>query len=222
MTPIKTANTPELVKKSLAQNKDKVFSATSEERLKLMREIFNGISSETPVRVIRSSTDEKKDVLLRDSSMHEIDYLGSGDKVTLVSDKKITGNTNGYSYIHRSVKIDGVDVNKIYIKVKTDAGQIGYVALEHIGKEETKPAPVPTTKPAPVPTTKPASTPAPAPKPATAPVTKPIAEVSKEDPKAITTVTTLPSGLLVARGPNQSQHPLISQGKMADMVLTYE
>jgi hypothetical protein len=262
--PIKT-HIPELVEKSLAQEKSEVFSATSEQRLKLMREIFNGISSETPVRVIRNATDQKKDVLLRDSSMHAIDYLGSGDTVTLVSDKNITGNTNGYSYIHRRVKIDGVDVNKIYVKSKTGAGQIGYVALEHIGKEaskptstpsqaqksETKPAPKPTstpsqaqkseTKPAPKPTSTPSqaqkSETKPAPKPTstpsqaqksetkpaeTKPAPKPVAEVSKEDPKAITTVTSLPSGLMVARGPKQSTHPLISQGKMADMVLIYE
>lgn len=198
ISPIKTVHTPELVEKSIAQRKIEIFSETSKKRLALMREIFDSLSPEVPLRVIRNSTDKKRDVILRDAAMRDMDYLGSGDVVSLVSDKNMTGNKNGYSYIHRTVKINGMYVEKIYVKIKTARGKIGYLALEHIGKAETPPDPK---------------------KPAEA---QPVTEVGKEDPKGVTTVTTLQSGLLIARGPNQSQHPLISQGKMADMVITYE
>lgn len=46
--------------------------------------------------------------------------------------------------------------------------------------------------------------------------------MGKEKLLSVTTVTALPSGLRVARGPNQSPHPLISEKKMADMIIAYE
>lgn len=217
---------PELRELSLAKERQEVFTESSDKRLILMRQLFDNLSPDTPLRILRISQDDKKDVVLRDSSFRGMNYLGSDDTLTLVPEKNITGNKNGYSYIHRTVETNGIKMNKIYVKVKTSTGQIGYVALEHIGKAEAKVNWTPTTT-APeakldraptIPAPKTETTPAPIPETNQAPAQK----IEKEGVNAITKVTSLPSGLLVARGPNQSTHPLISQKNMVDMIITYE
>lgn len=138
MAPIENIQQPELRELSLAQERQEVFSESSDRRLALMRELFDSLSPDTPLRILRISQDDKKDVILRDSSFRGVNYLGSDDTLTLVPEKHMTGNKNGYSYIHRTVETNGRKMNKIYVKVKTNTRQIGYVALEHIGKVKAK------------------------------------------------------------------------------------